>query len=141
MDLDFGFNCQHFLPRLGKCRKTIDDYFSREDLLEDRWVDVGQALDYLGIAGQELIRRVREGEIKSKVIKDGLVAVRVKVRGPWSWDDCPLADTGGQCVDFKAHDGHQVKCVAEIGRSKLRHPNEDLAPSDNVIDEVENALT
>jgi hypothetical protein len=141
MSLDFGFNCRHYLPRLSKCRIAIDTYLSREDLLEDRWVDVGQALDYLNASGQELIRKVKEGEIESKIIKDGLVALRVKMRGPWSWDDCPLAGTGGQCIDFKAHGGPMIKYVMEIDRLKLRHPNEDLAPSESVVKEVERALT
>ena len=135
MSLHFGFNCKQFIPSMGKCRLVINDLRGRQELQEHRWVTVREALVYLKVSGKEMVEGTAPNDIK--LIKDGKVPIRVRVKGAWSWDDCPLTQTGGQCRLYSGHDGPKVSCVIEIDRLSGKHPNVAFEPSAGAVAEVE----
>ena len=138
MSYHFGFNCRRFIPNMGKCRQAIDDFKERKELLDHRWVSAREALVYLDVPAAELLERTDVNDIKP--VKDGQVAVRIRVEGTWKWDDCPLADTGGQCAFYDEHDGPKITCAMETRQHAGRHPNLASEPSAETVRNVEEIL-
>ena len=121
MDCQFGYNCKFYLPSLNKCRKLVDNYIIREDLVEKKWLSFQDIMVYLGLSNEELMKRITTGEIKAKPKKDGKIIFQVS--SAWQWDDCPLTNDGGQCFYFEAHDGKKISCLAELRKINEEHPN------------------
>jgi len=146
MDCQFGYNCKNFVPSLGKCRVLIDRYNKRADLLADKWLNTRDVLAYTGWSPEELIERVKQGEVHAKRVRksnnlerDG--HLRFCVRCAWDWDECSMAVTGGTCVFYEPHDGAHITCIADLQHWSEEHPNMRKAPSDNDLRFVEDRLS
>jgi hypothetical protein len=135
MDWEFGYNCQRYLPTLGKCRVLIDLRRQRADLIEAKWLDTCTLLVYTGYSPEDLINQVETGQVGVKRLKNGRLLFQVPAS--WEWDDCPLSDAGGQCLYFEAHGGHQIACLRDLDNLQADHPNMQSVPSDAVISNVE----
>jgi hypothetical protein len=128
----FGYNCGNFLPTLRKCRVLVDMYSKREDLLREKWLTSFELLVYSGVQPDELVSRVHNGSIASKRLKtDG--SLRFRVQAPWDWDECPLKDSGGQCLHFEPHSGRHISCLMDLENSGWEHPNLRKLPSAEAI--------
>ena len=121
-----------------KCRQLIDDYGRRSDLLEERSLDIQQAMIYTNYSKDELIEHIKSGSIKYKVHKSGKVTIKVK--GAWQYDDGSLVDTGGACIDFKPHSGIKISCIQDIILKNIKHPNEKKLPGANEVQTIENTI-
>jgi len=130
MEWHFGYNCKHYLPTLNRCRILIDNYRGREDLVEQKWLNLQDVLVYLNLSNEELIRQITTGEIKAKPQQDGKIMFQVS--SAWQWDDCPLANAGGQCFYFESHDGEKISCLAELRNIKEEHPNTKTIPKEEI---------
>ena len=86
---DFGYNCKLFLPTLGKCRKLIDSYTTRQELVERRWLSTQELVVYLGVPIEELVRRITVGEIAVRLRQDGKVIYQVSAS--WQYERLLLA--------------------------------------------------
>jgi hypothetical protein len=150
MEWHFGYNCKHFLPlraraaaddgvpvrgpdRKGqppfqKCRKLIDSYRMRDDLIEQKWLDARELFVYVGLSREELLRQIASGEIKTKLQKDGKATFGVSTS--WRYDDCFLATSGGQCLYFEKHHGKTISYLTELKSLDTDHPNVVLTPSE-----------
>lgn len=105
-------------------------------MLEVRWLDTSTLFVYLGLSRQQLLEQVASGEIKTKLQKNG--SVEFGVAGAWKYDDCPLADMGGQCLCFSAHGRSRVSWLAQMDDAKLaQHPNNHLVPSEADVEAFE----
>jgi hypothetical protein len=131
MELHFGYNCKHFLPGLGKCRRLIDSYRTRRDLAEPKWIRTQELLTYLNQSNKELFSQITSGEIKVRVKKQGEVLYRVT--SSWQYDSCYLVATGGQCLYFAAHTGKTIAYVEECRGMECDHSNYGVAPSEAEI--------
>ena len=138
MAYDFGCNCRHYLPSLGKCRLFVDRYRARPDLVGERILCTRDVLVYLNLSTEELVGRIASGEIKAKLQKDGKSTFSVRVA--WQYDDCPLADAGGHCFRFEAHEGKSISCLAELDAVVAEHPNWERVPSDAEVTACENEV-
>jgi hypothetical protein len=133
MDWQFGYNCKHFLPTLDKCRKLIDDYRPRQELKEFRnMIKTEELLAYSNLTNDDLVRQIASGEIKvQRLKKDG--TLKFGLSTSWSYDDCPLAHAGGQCIDFAPHQGTLISCLAERNDIGQEHPNTATLPSNEDV--------
>jgi hypothetical protein len=138
LNLHFGFNCQNYIPSLGKCRLAIKEYQGQSDLQDHRWVTVKEALIYLDVPGDELLGITDSADIKP--VKKGLVPVRLRIKETWAWDGCPLSLTGGQCGVYEEHDGPKVSCASDIERLAGKHPNVASEPGIDVVERCEREL-
>ena len=138
LEWHFGYNCEHFLPTIGKCRRLIGRYGSREDLVERRWLSTHELLVYLNLPEERLLTEVISGEIKTKIQKDGKVVFEVSTS--WKYDDCFLVCSGGQCLYFEKHKGKIISCLAELTGSKREHPNRGRAPSEAEVAMFQDAV-
>jgi|WetSurMetagenome_2_1015567.scaffolds.fasta_scaffold18864_3 hypothetical protein len=127
MEWHFGYNCRYYLPTLGKCRVLIDNYASRKDLLEQKWLSTQELLVYSRLSNEELVERIVSGEISARQQKDGKLKFIVLVAA--QFDDCPLADAGGQCLYFEMHEGKRISCLIELPALRGEHPNLRDVPS------------
>lgn len=131
MEWHFGYNCKHYLPSMSKCRILIDKYRKREDLVEQKWLTTQDILIYLNLSNEELTRQIYAGHIKAKMQKDGkLVFV---VSGAWQYDECTLANGGGQCFYYEPHDGKKISCLMELKELEAQHPNFKNIPTEDAI--------
>lgn len=129
MELDFGYNCKHFVPAFGKCRKLIDSYRSRKDLVEQKWLNSQELLVYLNVSKKGLLGKIASGEIKTKVQKHGKVTFGVSAA--WQYDGCYLVGSGGQCLYFEKHNGKTISCLVQLeGLAAAEHPNYCSTPSE-----------
>ena len=135
MECHFGYNCKHYLPTLNRCRELIDNYRKRPDLLEQVWLSAQDLLVYFNLTSEELILQIRKREIKSKLKKDGKAMFQIS--SAWQWDDCPLANAGGQCFYFAPHEGEKISCLVELEGLGAEHPNFRNVPSEEDIKAVE----
>ena len=126
MELHFGYNCKNFLPAFGKCRKLIDSYRSRKDLVEQKWLNSRELLVYLNVSKEGLLGQIASGEIKTKIQKDGKVTFGVSAA--WQYDDCFLVGSGGQCLYFEEHNGKTISCLTELEGLEAKHPNYSSTP-------------
>jgi hypothetical protein len=139
MSLHFGYNCKHFLPLFGKCRKLIDIYGRRKDLAEQRWLKTHEVLAYLDMSNEALLERIASGEIKVRLQKDGVAVFCVSVA--WQYDNCFLANGGGQCLYFSAHNGRFISCLMDRDDMEPQeHPNYSPGPTTE-SKAVEDAVT
>jgi hypothetical protein len=124
----FGYNCTNYLPTLGKCRVFIGLYTKRADLLSYKWLKTRELLLYTGSPREVLLGQIGSGAIKTKRVKvDG--SLRYLTPTSWAWDDCPLADAGGQCLHFEPHDSQQITCLMDLEHLDAAHPNAEDVPS------------
>ena len=100
MACEFGFNCRHYLPSLRKCRKLIDNYRVRKDLVEEKWLGIRDVLVYLSLSNDALIRSVASGEIKAKRQKDGELTLAYQSLRNTTTASLP---TPGACVSITRH--------------------------------------
>ena len=135
---DFGYNCKLLLPTLGKCRKLIDSYTTRQELVERRWLSTRELVVYLGVPIEERVRRITAGEIAVRLRQDGKVIYQVSAS--WQYDDCYLLNSGGQCLDFIPHNGVTISCIAERTGLKTDHPNMSLVPSEAEVRSFEDVI-
>ncbi len=134
-DMHFGHNCMSYLPTLGKCRVLIDMRRRRPDLVAPKWVEASDLLVYTGYSPQQLIRGAESGDVGVRRLKNGRLQFRISA--VWDWDDCPLGDTGGQCLHFEAHGGPQIDCMRDLDDEHAQHPNMQYVPSNELVREVE----
>jgi hypothetical protein len=136
MEWQFGYNCRHYLPTINKCRILINDYGTREDLLELKWLDTGELLTYIDLPRAELIERIRTKKIqmkpcmKSKSLKYG-------VRVASEYDGCFLEKNGGQCLYFAPHGDKKISCLLDLNDPSHKHPNYQNVPSEQEINDFE----
>ena len=123
----FGYNCKHLLPSIGKCRILSDRYGSNNALVAQRWLKTAELLVYLGAPREELLGRIQSGEIKTWLQKDGTVTYGISA--PWQYDDCFLVSCGGQCLYFEKHNGSKISCLTDLLGLNVPHPNASSAPS------------
>lgn len=134
----FGYNCSNYLPTLNKCRVLVDMYSQRADLLREKSLTSLELLVYTGSSPEELLVRVKSGAISVKRLKtDG--SLRFKVRAPWEWDDCPLKDSGGQCLHYIPHADRHIRCLMDLENSTWEHPNLANVPSVEAVSVFEAA--
>lgn len=148
MDWQFGYNCRHFVPTLGKCRMKIDRYNQRRDLLAIRVMKTQEILVYAGWSPQELMDRVEQGEVDVRRVKkpknperDGYLRFRINCSS--EWDDCGTGDRGGMCGMcslYTPHDGAHITCFADLRGWKAAHPNMASVPSDEDVKLIEGQL-
>ncbi len=131
MDWQFGYNCRQYLPTLGKCRVLIEDRGGRDDLVEWKWLGIEDMLVYTEHAPTDLASLVDQGRLSVRRRKNGQLLFRVPAS--WAWDDCPLGDSGGQCLYFEEHSGHKISCLMDLETIEAAHPNSVLAPSDETL--------
>jgi len=132
MEWHFGYNCKHYLPTSNRCRILIDNYRSREDLLEYKWLNTKDTIIYLNLSNEELIRKITTSEIKVKLQKDG--KIMFQILSAWKWDDCPLANAGGQCFYFQSHEGKKISYLFDLKKLEVfKHPNLKNIPSEEDI--------
>lgn len=131
MELHFGYNCKYFLPTLGKCRTLIETRRGRNDLAEHRWLSTEELLVYLNVASEELFRQITSGQIRTTLQKDGKLMFWVSTAG--QYDDCFLANGGGQCLYFEPHKGKTISCLAELKGLEAEHPNYRNVPSESDV--------
>jgi hypothetical protein len=134
----FGFNCRHFIPRKGMCRRAFHDVGEREVMRCCRWVTAEEAMVYLGVTGTQLVERVGPSDIKRT--NAGNVLVRITADAAWNWDHCPLTQAGGQCGFYDEHDGPKISRAREVDRVSGKHPNSVFEPDEDAIVDVERAL-
>lgn len=135
MGWHFGHNCAHYLPTLGKCRVLIDEYRKRADLVAKKPLSARDILIYLNLPPEEIARQVATGEIKAERQKTGKIVFHVSTA--WQWDDCPLANGGGQCLYFKPHDGQKITRLMDLGKVQHDHPNLKNLPSEENVRTLE----
>ena len=138
MEWHFGYNCTYYLPILGKCRILIDNYRNREDLVEQKWLNAKELLIYLGLPNNELIQQMASGEIKVKLPKDSKIMFGVLVA--WQYDNCPLANAGGQCFYFESHNGNTISCLMELRGLEDEHPNSKSIPTEEEVKAFESTV-
>jgi len=138
MGWQFGYNCSNYLPTLGKCRVLIQNYASRKDLLEQKWLGTQDLLVYLHATKAVLIERVASGDISVRRQKDGKLKFGIQVAA--QFDDCPLADAGGQCLYFDRHMGQQISYLAELRDLRAEHPNLRELPTDEDVTRFESEV-
>ena len=139
MELEFGYNCKHFLPLFGKCRKLIDNYRTQDNLVMLKWLNSRELLVYLNASPEKLLKQIASDEIKTTVQADGTVSFGVSAA--WKYDDCFLVGSGGGCLYFEKHNGKTISCLAQLEDSKGQHPNYKLAPSEAEVKTFEVAVT
>src|SRR4051812_36161473 len=99
MEWHFGYNCKFFLPMrvrkaadddlqvcdprdaenrehngqrpFQKCRRLINAYRLRSDLIEQRWLNTAELFVYLNLSNDELLRQIAAGEIIARIKKNG----------------------------------------------------------------------
>ncbi len=125
--MHYGYNCRFSLPFQDKCRKLADRFLERDDLIEEKWISIQDAVIYLNITVNDLKGRIGTGQIKTKKSSTGKITLCVSAA--WQYDDCPLADAGGQCLFYEPHDERKISCLAEREGIKGEHPNKNLLPS------------
>ena len=138
MDTHFGYNCTYYIPAFRKCRILIAKYRVRGDLVEDRWFDTRDIMTYLALSGEELLRQIAAKELKVHEQKDGRLKFAVSVA--YQYDDCPMADTGGQCFYFKGHGGQTISGLIELPGIEGEHPNWKLGPSEDEVGQIEGEI-
>ncbi len=138
MACEFGYNCLHFLPTLRKCRRLVDKYRSRPELIEQKWLSVEDALVYLSLSSHSLIQFIASGEVRTKCQKDGKPTLGVLVAA--QYDDCFLANSGGTCLNYECHNGRKISCIEDLRGQYPEHPNIMNAPQESAIREVEDEL-
>jgi hypothetical protein len=138
MDWHFGYNCKYLLPFGVKCRKLIEFYQKRQDLVEEKWISLQQMVIYLNLTAGKLIEIIENKQVKVKRQKDG--TIMCKVSGAWRYDDCPLAEAGGQCMFFESHDGQTISYLAEVINIKEEHPNTKLIPTKEELAALEREI-
>ena len=138
LDLEFGYNCKRFLPTIGKCRRLIDSYRGRKDLVEQKLLKAGDLLVYLNLSREELNRQITSGEIRAIRQKDGKVTFSVATA--WSYDDCFLANGGGQCLHFAPHTGKAISCLDELKGMKGKYSNYGSVPSEAEVRAFEESV-
>lgn len=121
MSCDFGYNCAHYVPALGKCRELIRVRGTRPELCEQRWLSAKDALSYLGISVDEMICDIAAKKIGVKVQKDGKLSFAVS--GAFRFDDCYLNDSTGVCLYFAPHSGVKIASLADRESVAGKHPN------------------
>lgn len=146
MDWQFGYNCTHFVPTLGKCRVKIDRYNQRDDLLADKWLKTREVLVYTGWSAQELMDRIEQGDVEAKRIqkpknpeRDGYI--RYRLRCAWDWDSCGMAVTGGTCEFFDPTDGPHITCIADLRAIGVEHPQATAVPSLDDVQLIEGQMS
>ena len=138
MGMQFGYNCTHYLPTLRKCRRLIDAYGSRPELSKERWMGTADAMVYLGVAGKDLVGLAKAAGVRVRRTKEGRLTFAI--RSAWDYDDCLLANSGGQCVYFAPHAGETISCIADLTGISSDHPNMDLIPSETEVRSVESEI-
>jgi len=138
MDLHFGYNCINYLPTMNKCRVLIDNYRTREDLITIKWLSMVDILIYLNLSFEELIKKIKEGDVKVKVQKEGKPVFSCS--SAWQYDDCILGNAGGQCYYFKPHNGRRISYLMEMKGIEMMHPNVKSIPSDESIKRFESEI-
>lgn len=133
--MHFGYNCQSYLPTLGKCRVLVDLRRRRQDLVAPKWMEARDLLVYTGYSPQQLIDGAESGNVGVKRLKNGRLLFQIPTS--WDWDDCPLSDTGGQCLHFEAHAGWKIGCIRDLDGDHAGHPNLQLVPSAELVNDVE----
>ncbi len=121
MTCQFGYNCKYYLPMWKKCRKLIDKYLLRKNLLEEKWLDIKQAIIYLNLFNEDQLNLIKGNKIKIKRQKEENLRIGILV--PWQYDRCGLADSGGECMYFSPHNGKKISYMAELMNIKDKHPN------------------
>jgi len=140
MTWHFGHNCTQFVPPLGKCRVKIDLYSGRPELVTRRWLKTWELFLYTNRSADELLSEVRAGDIQAKRVKaDG--SLRFLAPTTWAWDDCPLADSGGQCLHYYPHDGEKIACLKDLEGTGFAHPNLRLMPLDDSVATFEDRVS
>lgn len=131
MEWHFGYNCRHYIPALQKCRKLIDNYGKRADLVEQKWLSARELLLYLGLSRDALFAQIETCKIKVKVQKDGKLTFGLF--GAWQYDDCFSKSSGGQCLYYEPHGGMKISCLADLTNIKAEHPNAATEPNEAEI--------
>jgi len=121
-----------------KCRVFVDEYIKRQDLLEEKWFSTLDIMTYLGFSSDQLLEQITTGKIKVQKQTDGKLKLGVLVA--YQYDDCPLADAGGRCLHFKAHNGKTISCLIEMKGIEKDHPNYKLLPSEDYVFNTENEI-
>ncbi len=116
----------------------IADYKIREDLVEQKWISTEELLVYMNLPNTELIQKIASGEIRVKLPKDG--KIKFGVSSAWQYDDCPLADAGGQCFYFEPHDGKTISCLMELRGLEDEHANAKSMPTKEEIRAFESEI-
>jgi len=132
----FGHNCEQYVPSLGKCRVKIALYSTRSDLVTAKWLKTWELLVYTNRAAEDLLSEIERGTIRAKRVKVDNT-LRFLVPTTWAWDDCPLADSGGQCLHYVEHDGDKIACLKDLEDSDFAHPNLRLMPSEESVQTFE----
>ena len=145
--MHFGYNCKYFLPWFNKCKFLIDHKALREEFCADKWLSLKDALIYTSLLGQDLMALVNDHKVKiEKVkIKKGMdkkeeqrQQVRVAFFTAWAYDECPLAEAGGQCLFFKQHTGPLIDNLSEMQAILQKHPNWPNLPEPQEVEPARN---
>jgi len=113
-DIHFGQNCIHFRRKDNRCEVAIKRLVNpKYDWLhEEKWVSVKKAAEVLDVTPTTIEEKIKASELKTRrPIKGNL---QVCVDQSSSYELCPLAHAGGQCLDFKPGRGKHIKCLAEL---------------------------
>lgn len=121
MEWHFGYNCKNYISKFKKCRILIEEYKKRDDLLEKKTINIQDIMEYFNLEKEQLIRKIARGEIKAIRQKDGKIIFQIL--SAWQWDDCPLANAGGQCLYYEPHNDEKISCLADLGKITKEHPN------------------
>jgi len=79
----------------------------------ERQVTISVAAKRLHKSVAELEKQVATGEIKAEH-PDEFMHIVLTTR--WDYEKCPLIESGGICYYFQAHDGPQIRCLADAPR-------------------------
>jgi hypothetical protein len=113
-------------------------YRVRQDLVAPKWLNTSDLFVYLGLDETKLLSEVMSGAFTVKRQKDGKLLFSVPAA--WAWDDCPLSDSGGVCMDFVAHPGPHIRCLQDLEHWEHPHPSVSCAPSVQEIDRFESQV-
>ena len=113
MQYQFGYNCSQFIPYFKKCRVHVNGYRKREDLVEEKELKTNEIMIYLGLSEEDLLEKVKTGEIKIKKKKKNNGTPIFKASVAFKYDNCPLALNAGLCKYFEEHTGKKISNLME----------------------------
>lgn len=137
--MQFGYNCNNFLPRFEKCKFIIDHKNLREGLYCDKWLSIKDALIYSSLLNLDLMELIKTNKVKVRKDKKKQL-IRLGFFTAWGYDECPLAHTGGQCLFFKQHSGNTISRLSDLEMLADNHPNSPKIPSEQEVQSCKDRL-
>ncbi len=76
-------------------------------------VTVNEAAKRLHKTVEEIEQQIAAGEMKAEYPDEFM---RIILMTRWDYEKCPLVGNGGVCSTFQPHEGHPIRCLAEISQ-------------------------